>query len=342
MANVKGHIPKNLRIYSRKPETFTLSEMWGRGWWYQDKAEMVNKVVARKAFAVDRDSKGFNQTADSWSKAHPFLAPTLNRLQVLFEDDTELFEDVPNSPIKGLRIITLEIRGEGGRAYKVVSEEGYCYDLREDVILEAMIEAGIERGGILNGEYVWAVQGSQMKLTRVGSPLYRDLTKTTERRELKKISAKDLVPGGIYARPAGERGVFIGFARRHGSTDRYQVWFEFYEFHDEEEGLRTFHEYMVEKKMTHRINVVKNCSYVDKVGDMPLPPNLLAELGPRFRTSIIEYYTQWNQNYNNMGYISYTFKKYMGKTDCLNGTLVPDGQTPVVDSELAGIFALLQ
>jgi len=104
-----------------------------------------------------------------------------------------------NKPMKKIEIVGLEERGNGGRAYKVIVEGGHYFDLREDVLLESMIELGIDKGGFLRGEYVWAKYGNGMKIVRVGSPLHDILSKGNIIHNAKQIKKTDLVIGGIYS-----------------------------------------------------------------------------------------------------------------------------------------------
>jgi hypothetical protein len=105
-----------------------------------------------------------------------------NKLVINIDVPNPLFKDPTitthfNNPITNIRVAGLETRGNGGRAYKVVIDDLYYFDLREDVLLEAMIECGINKGGILNGEYIWVKIRSHMKLIRVGSPLHKEMIK---------------------------------------------------------------------------------------------------------------------------------------------------------------------
>jgi hypothetical protein len=68
---------------------------------------------------------------------------------------TDGFEEVENTP-KKIRVFTLEHRAEGGRAYKVVTEDGYYFDMREGVLLDTLVHCGCEADGTLGGEFVSA------------------------------------------------------------------------------------------------------------------------------------------------------------------------------------------
>ena len=74
----------------------------------------------------------------------------------------ELIPNVPNTPMK-LRIVKFESRGNGGLAYKVVSEEGYYFDMRQPEFLNAAMNGEIKEGGYLDGEYMLEIKGSQVR-----------------------------------------------------------------------------------------------------------------------------------------------------------------------------------
>ena len=103
-----------------------------------------------------------------------------------------------NKPISGLRVLSLEHRGQGGRAYKVVTPDGFYFDLREDILLDTMKTEGVAPGGILRGQYIWARVGAEMKLVRKGSELFRALLEASERSILSAIPLKQLKVGTVY------------------------------------------------------------------------------------------------------------------------------------------------
>jgi hypothetical protein len=77
--------------------------------------------------------------------------------------------------------------------------------------MDSMIEVGVSTGGVLNGEYIWAKVGSEMKIVRVGSNLHNALIISTDDRKLKKISRNSLTPGKIYKGKGGNQYLFIGY-----------------------------------------------------------------------------------------------------------------------------------
>jgi hypothetical protein len=111
----------------------------------------------------------------------------------------------------GVRVVGLERRLEGGRAYKAVLPFGDFYvDLREDVLLDTLLTVGVEPGGVLNGEYVFGKVRSQMKLVRVGSDLHEVLYESMRRAEMKPIGKDDITYGGVYETKSGTKYLCCG------------------------------------------------------------------------------------------------------------------------------------
>lgn len=137
-----------------------------------------------------------------------------------------------NSGFK-LQILSLEIRGQGGRAYKVIDQKNRLFDLREDTLLEVLTNVGIEPDGILPGEYLWSLQGSEMKLIRFGSEIHKELLNNTENPEINKPVVP--VMGKTYTNSKGDWYYL-------GKKDGMQHWIEFYSF---DEG-KTFGFYDIE------------------------------------------------------------------------------------------------
>jgi hypothetical protein len=111
--------------------------------------------------------------------------------------------EVNNSPVSKIRISSLEKRGRGGRAYKVIitlpnKSELFYVDLREDVLMDTILEKGIDEKGILKGEFIWARVDTDMKLIRVGSKLHEEMIQSTKLNSV-KISKSKLEIGGVYS-----------------------------------------------------------------------------------------------------------------------------------------------
>jgi hypothetical protein len=116
-----------------------------------------------------------------------------------------------NDPIKNLRIISYDTKFSGSPTYKAIAN-GFCVDLKEEILLEALLNDGVEPGGILKGEFVWARLGSNLKLIKVGSAIYNDIIKYQNKKNLKPLQKNVFEVGGIYQTSRGDKSIFLGLA----------------------------------------------------------------------------------------------------------------------------------
>jgi hypothetical protein len=180
-----GYLPKKVTYVCSSPETIDV---------YDDEDICEKKIASHKVsptFPVE-DGKKLD-AAIKWTKLKNPRMETLD-----------------NSPIKSIIVCNLEERGNGGRAYKVIVDNKFYVDMREDVILDTMINCGIEKGAILKGEYVWAKYGSNMKLVRVGSSLHAHFANGIDTSTVKELASSEIVVGGIYEMKSGVKRMYLG------------------------------------------------------------------------------------------------------------------------------------
>lgn len=199
-----GHIPVDIVYIFGAPVRVT--RRWDEA--DQPDEELVYTEVT-PAFVSDADNEKTIATGMSWASSRcTKWNPTTRQSEVIGQVQKLKKE---NQPISGIKVIGLEVRGEGGRAYKVVTPDGFYFDLREDVLLDTMLTKGVQPGGILAGEYQWARVGTEMKLVRVDSQLYHALLEAGERSILASIPKSKFEVGRIYESKQGERGIFLGY-----------------------------------------------------------------------------------------------------------------------------------
>lgn len=196
---VRGSIPEKLMYICAKPMTL------------RDGGEGLNAgcegQTVTPAFVTDATNEKTKKTGYEWARRMSGNYRYGSDRDSNFEP---LYMPRKNNPITELKVVELERRAQGGRAYKVIHRGGYLVDMREDVLMDVIFNAGIDEGGVLRGEFIWARHGSEMKLVRVGSELHKSLIEATERKKEKKISIKDLVVGGIYETAGGKKSVYLG------------------------------------------------------------------------------------------------------------------------------------
>jgi hypothetical protein len=176
------YLLEKIAYTSRKPQNFKSS---------------ITQTVLRieNTFPYNPDSKTAPKTARRWAKNY-------------IENYTPKIIVQDNKPFK-VCIVDLDVRSEGGRAYKVIDEAGRMFDLREDQFVEVLIHGGVEKGGQINGEFVWGQQFSSVRLVYVGGEQYNEMVKGLEERKNKKpkvktkktgITKSQLELGGVYTR----------------------------------------------------------------------------------------------------------------------------------------------
>jgi hypothetical protein len=186
-----ARIPSQVTYAFREPTEVAI------GWDDIEETGMTARVDP--AFPVEAGNGETLSRALSWARGDESDAPTTT---------------VPNDPIPEITIVNLEIRDEGGRAYKValpaIEGRSPYVDLREDVMLDTMLTNGVGVGGVLGGPFIWARVGSQMKLIRVGSVLHRHVVAADIRNRQKAVAAQDLERGGVYSNKKGALFVYLG------------------------------------------------------------------------------------------------------------------------------------
>lgn len=185
-----GSIPEKLKLFVRPQREVSFR-------WTDVEFEdgSAAKAIVSPTFVTDSTNLKTQKTAEYWAKRRDRQWDPEKRKYIELKE-TYYVEESDNTPRTDVRIIDLDIRGHGGRAYRAVVDGKYLVDMREDVILDAMINLGIGKNATLPGEYVFASVNSEMKLIRVGSLLHAKMVESTEFNKKKKIEV--LVPGGIY------------------------------------------------------------------------------------------------------------------------------------------------
>lgn len=218
MSRSKGYIPKNIVVFTRPKTTENGHD-----------CEPAFPVADR---SVDRGFKVVDQ-ARRWSTNYGL------------HDQDSAGVSRPNDPLSGYRLVGAEQRGEGGRAWKVISPQGYLVDMREDVFLPILLTKGLPPSGIIDGDFQWCQAGSQLRLELVGSAAHKAYTPAhmvaaeeanrkaaskakTKARRADTIPVRDLVVGGVYEFEVyGTRRprVYAGRARFRGKLKT--VWIPF-------------------------------------------------------------------------------------------------------------------
>jgi hypothetical protein len=156
----------------------------GFKWDDDDETKEQNKRLVTPAFCAEADNTKSIKTGKQWAKG---------RLWHAKDTYDTLVEERDNKPIR-VEIVSKEHRSQGGVVWKVVSD-GFWFDLRNDVLLDVMLNSKIENGKIKD-KFIWAKLGSQMRLVRIGSELHQALIDSTNLGEAKVLT--EYVVGQLY------------------------------------------------------------------------------------------------------------------------------------------------
>jgi len=239
----KGYIPPEVHFFTKPKQT--LAAVSGHWWRLQHRLE----VECQPAFPV---SSLLKPDAATWDNAKQWATPYVPRPRASLRDAMQgrvtppapqpdpTPTILPNDPKGGYRIVGAEQRGEGGRAWKVLSPEGFLVDLREDVFMPILLREGLPKTGIIPAEFQWCVNGSQIRLEEVGSTAHGEYTLAADmaaekarraaeakakRAKVQYVGVRDLEVGGVYKFSVfGEhyRRVYLGRLRVNGKIKT--VW----------------------------------------------------------------------------------------------------------------------
>ena len=202
---MKKHYASNQRLLDR---VCYLSKMATK-----DTDLFGNEITVKHTFPYNPDSKTAPETAKRWANNDTY---DYQKREYVKGPEPEFLERA-NDPFS-VTIIDLDVRSEGGRAYKVVDTQGRCFDLREDQVLEVFKYSGILAGGEVPGQFVWGILGSQMRMVLVGGDLHKEMTAQAESlKEFKRDQALGRTPsegtlqfGHIYRKRDQSLHLFLG------------------------------------------------------------------------------------------------------------------------------------
>lgn len=321
-----GYIPDDVTIvYAPKQSVNT---RWEGS---PDETAFIVERDVFPAFAVPSDKTDRLKTAREWAqhKCHQWVwnEEKGSGKDVALGEPAEVTQK--NSP-QTLHLCGLEIRDEGGRAYKVVTDEGYYFDLREDVVLELAIQCGIKKGGELGGKYLWAVMGSQMRLVREGSILHQMMKEATTRGTMKKLGSGQLDVGGVYRTKKGDTAIFLGYVMSAKKADQAAkkklLWVEVASYTTPEEKVKELFSpknFKLKKKATtkdyaarddidgpeglYHVKITASHSMIEQVGTVQLPEGVITKthqlcvLGMQARMMYLEEHRKYTERQNKTG-----------------------------------------
>lgn len=161
-----SYTPENL-LYVMRPEE-TVHNFFTRTWRYRNhKHPEATERFVRPTFVVDAENPQTRKTAVDWAKGnYRYRAPTPGTAEIV---------ELPNTPISHVELVTLEVRSQGGRAWKVLIEDTYYVDLREDTLLDVLLYGRGHEEGVIVGPFIWVCVGSSVKLLTYGGHEHKQI-----------------------------------------------------------------------------------------------------------------------------------------------------------------------
>jgi hypothetical protein len=302
---VVGSVPDKIAYVFSDEKLVTVGCKWDINWYNESDKPATTKENVLPTFPVDASDE--NMISKAKTRAAGRYQKSTKTTQIVV---------VENKPITNVKVLSLEYRGQGGRAYKAVIDK-YYVDLREDVLMDVLLKAGVNAGGILQGEYIWAKIGSQMKLIRIGSELHRLVVEFGSKKDIKPVRKNELEVGGVYQTRKKEKAIFLGYVnstlykrktKPPSGYSSYYVSYEqttykpsfdyetskvkksmlFYRCYDHE-GLEKSLEKMKTKPLDgfyYDFHIVKSHKYIEKLDQLELPENMINMLREKVATGI--------------------------------------------------------
>ena len=200
-----GSIPEKITYVFSEQISVAVGCEWDISWHESDDGPKTVKQEVTPAFPVDSSDEKTMKRAIQWASQDGWDFETKSRKTKKHD-----VQEIENIPVSNVKVLSLEHRGQGGRAYKAIIHDFYI-DLREDVLMDTLLQVGVDPGGVLKGEYVWAKMGAQMKLVRVGSELHRLIVEFDSKKDVKPVGKGDLEIGGVYQDRKKNKAVFCGY-----------------------------------------------------------------------------------------------------------------------------------
>jgi hypothetical protein len=299
---VVGSVPDKIAYVFSDEKLVTVGCEWDINWYNESDKPTTTKESVFPTFPADASDENMISKAKSWAAGR--YQKSTKETQVVV---------VENKPITNIKVLSLEYRGQGGRAYKALIEK-YYVDLREDVLMDVLLKAGVSTGGILQGEYIWAKIGSQMKLIRVGSELHRLVVEFDSKKDIKPVRKNELEVGGVYQTRKKEKAIFLGYVnstiykRKTKPQNIYSGYYKqttykpsfdyeksnvkklmlFYKCYDHD-GLEKSLEKMKTKPADgyyYDFQIVKAHKYIEKLDQLELSENMINVLREKVATGI--------------------------------------------------------
>lgn len=177
------------------------------------KTSQFHGITVHPTFFFDSSSERQKASAETWAGGNQMVWTGSRYIPDSSNNPSTKVR--PNVPMTNLWLDNLETRMEGGRAYKVINKDDMTYfDVREDQMLQAILKHGIQAGGKIGGEWVFAMNGTQCKCFLVDGAEYQEAVARVaiQPTTMVKASYRNLKIGTIYSnKNMDEEFIYVGF-----------------------------------------------------------------------------------------------------------------------------------
>jgi len=230
-----GFIPDKIKII--KSPAYKTEEIK-----YGDKT-----IVATHAFIADSANKKNIETGLRWASRDNYQYDPVKQQYIKLPSESPIEVECGTFTVPYLFLYAEDSRTgghfKGGHVWKAVfpldrekEDDFVAIDLRDDVLLDCIQNAKIDKGWIIS-DFIFARVGSNMKVLRVGSKEYIEMVKQTQFKKQSKLTNNDLVYGGLYKSKV-ETLIYCGRVNKWNVKSTYNSMYSYYSG-----GLRTLQEW---------------------------------------------------------------------------------------------------
>lgn len=200
---VLGSIPDKVRIIKGTPETVS----WAWENYVVAQHDVKHDTKAHPVWIADasdsRQRKSIENQYNNYYSRHHYN-------QVKKPKTMEMVE-MENKPFSGVRFVGMHQRYSGKTEYFIVLPGDLLVSCKPAALMDAMSECGVNKGGEIPGEFIFARCDGEMLVVRVGSALHKACIAADERRRLDKKEKFALTAGRVYRTVSGSYAIFLGF-----------------------------------------------------------------------------------------------------------------------------------
>ena len=135
---------------------------------------------------------------------------------------------LPNEPMEGLRFVGISYSKMASDSLRVRLPNEFVVDISTAGFMAAILNEGIQPGGVIPGKWIWARVPGSMMLVRIGSGIHQAILDYINREVKPKYEVREMNVGRVYSDPEENFAIFLGFINSYTMHVR---------IHPEDKGL---------------------------------------------------------------------------------------------------------